>query len=281
MQLRTTLRAYQANPIYQREQGRWGEPNPYFSRINRNAPLIVLLVIVLGVCCGSNTFSSFFGVSDLAGGLLALACLPNVLVQMITWAGIILAPTLTAPAVVDEVKRGSWDFLRLTPFSTGQVLTAKLLGGLSRLKIWIPLLVLNGIQAVVGLAAAAALAAGGSVTGALLSLAGIVLLIARPWIEIAFAALVGLLLSSITRSTRGALAGSYAVVLLVKMVNSSIFWLPLGLTAVVLPELESSLLGLVAGGPTLIYVAMLIAVLIALRVQAGRLEQGLAPVDVV
>ena len=219
------LKTVRTNPIYLREQGRWGEPNRYYATLLRYLPLIILIVLALGVC-GYGQASSLIGISDQAGILFALVCIPNILIQMLTWIGLIIAPALTAPSVVEEVHRGSWEILRLTPMPTMHVIVAKFLGSLSRLKIWKALLVLSIIYA-------AGTGIGSSVlvfqqTGAVAFFWGVlagVMILLRPWLEIGFAALSGLTLSLWTSSTRAALIGSYGLTLFFRIVlGNAVMW---------------------------------------------------------
>lgn len=216
------LKTVRTNPIYLREQGRWGEPNPYYATLLRYLPLIILVVIALGMC-GYMQASGLIGLSNQAGIVFALVCIPNILIQMLTWVGLIIAPALTAPSVVEEVHRGSWDILRLTPMSTMHVIWAKFLGGLSRLKIWKILLILSVIYAAgTGIGSSVLISwevgrapiAWGVVTSLMVFL--------RPWLEIGFAALSGLTLSLWTSSTRAALISSYALTLLFRIVLGNV-----------------------------------------------------------
>ncbi len=206
--------------------------------------------------------------------MLALACLPNLLAQILTWAGIFLAPALTAPAIVEERKRGSWEILRLTPYSTTHVLLAKLMGGLSRLKIWLPLLLVNGLQLIIGAYALISLTAIGSPGTAVVTLVILLLFMIRPWAEIGLAALVGLIFSSFSRSARGALVGSYAAIAVFKFFSNSLLWGQLAFTALTNPEFDEIAFGLFAIGPLLIYLGLIFAALIVLRARAISLERG-------
>ncbi|MEM9775920.1 MAG: hypothetical protein AAF902_15190, partial [Chloroflexota bacterium] len=198
------IRSIQSHPIYQREQGRWGEPNPYYATLMRYLPLVIIVVLALGVFCGyGQFFSTLFGVGEAAGVIILLVCIPNILIQILTWVGIIIAPALTAPAVVEEVNRGSWEILRLTPLPTLHIIWAKLLGGMSRLRIWWALIipsVNSGIGTGIGTSALMYETTGRIAVGwGLLTMIAAVL---RPLLEIGFAGLAGLTISLWTASAR-------------------------------------------------------------------------------
>lgn len=216
------LKTIRTNPIYLREQGRWGEPNQYYATLLRYLPLVILLVIALGVC-GYGQASSLIGFSDQAGILFALVCIPNILIQMLTWIGLIISPALTAPSVVEEVQRGSWDILRLTPMPTMHLIMAKFFGGLSRLKIWKALLILSVIYAAgTGIGSSALLYQQSGLTSLLFGLLAGLMTLLKPWLEIGFAGLSGLTLSLWTSSARAALIGSYALVLFFRIVLGNV-----------------------------------------------------------
>ncbi|MDJ0753493.1 MAG: hypothetical protein QNJ45_08255 [Ardenticatenaceae bacterium] len=222
-----TLRSWHRirnNPIYRRENGYWGEPNHYYREINRYMPFVVLGVMVIGFCCGANTLSTMFGLSTNESALTLAACLPNFVVQMISWAAIVLVPALTAPMVVEEVRLGTWEMLRLTPFSTEEILISKLLGGLLRLKIWRILLLLNAFQL---LAAVAALLIAATIDtlgiDLLVTLVNPVLIL-RPWVEIIWVALTGLVLSTWMATGRAALVATYGITIGVKLLNGWLLW---------------------------------------------------------
>ncbi len=230
------LRKVRSNPIYYREQGRWGEPNAYFATLMRYLPLILIVVLGLSVFCGSYQLTQFLGIGEAGGILFLLLCLPNIVIQVLTWIGIILAPALTAPSVVEEMDRGSWDILRLTPMPTMEIIVSKFLGSLSRLRIWWALLVVSVIYAiVVGLGTSALGAAASFFTSSGTDFqqtdgwqtVGVAVLtttstVMRPWLEIGFAGLVGLTLSLWTNSTRAALIGSYATIFVYRTIINTI-----------------------------------------------------------
>ncbi len=227
-----------SNPIYLREQGRWGEPNQYFATLMRYLPLIIIVVLGVSIFCGSYQLTQLLGIGEAGGILFLLLCLPNIVIQVLTWIGIVLAPALTAPSVVEEMDRGSWDILRLTPMSTIEIIVSKFFGSLSRLRIWRALMVLSVLYAVVvGLGTTALGSAASLITGSASGLTqttgwqtvGVAVLttastILRPWLEIGFAGLIGLTLSLWTNSARAALIGSYAVIMVYRMIINTIVW---------------------------------------------------------
>ena len=97
------LKKVRSNPIYLREQGRWGEPNQYFATLMRYLPLILIVILGLSVFCGSSQLTQLVGLGDTGGILVMLLCLPNIVIQVLTWIGIVLAPALTAPSIVEEM----------------------------------------------------------------------------------------------------------------------------------------------------------------------------------
>jgi hypothetical protein len=217
------------NPVYLREKGQWGRPNPFYDKVNRFSPFFLLAALVLGSCTAYSNPSLFLGNSGL-GAFYCLMCLPGLLVNTLTLFGSFLAPALTAPSISSELNQGTWDILRLTPQSTLSILLAKLFGGLSRLPIWTILFVLTLIQSAIF--SCSLLVASGSQADSWLPilLAGLSLLI-RPWLEVLFAAFLGMYLSTWVRSAALALAWSYAGLVLFKLVNNSALWTALALAA--------------------------------------------------
>lgn len=222
-------------PFYKREKGLWGNPNEFYTYANRFAPLLIIGSLFLGMCGGVTNFA---GTSDAVSQTIVLFycfyCLPTIGVQMLTWTGVVMIPTLTAPIISEELKRGSWDMLMVTPYPIQTILWAKALGGLSRLYIWWPLLILSVIQLLGTVLAAVVILANlstGSVvawndtfsTMVVVTLAGLGLSL-RPWVELVFVALVGLCCSTATKSGGLALAITYAIIIVVKMVCGNTLW---------------------------------------------------------
>ena len=89
------LRQIRSHPIYQREQGKWGQPSQAYQTVTKYAWLIVFAIPVLFL---TNSFSPsmIFG-SGQYTALFMIACLPNLAVQIITWIGLITAPALDRP----------------------------------------------------------------------------------------------------------------------------------------------------------------------------------------
>ena len=175
--------------------------------------------IVLGACAGFSNPALLSGNETLLA-LYCLVCIPAVLVGMMTLYGTFMAPALTAPLISMEINRSTWDVLRTTPQSTQSILLAKLFGSMARLRIW---WVLFGLSIVQGLVMAAGFSlAGGNLAiwGWLIGLATAV----RPWVEIVFAAFIGMYLSTVVKSATISLVGAYAAVLFFKLFNSSLLW---------------------------------------------------------
>lgn len=227
MQIKTWRARLIAEPIYLRESGHWGTPNPFFDNSRRYVPLVVLLSLVPALCTSiSNpTFLSQEGFID--DVLYCLLFLPMFGVTVFSWLGIYLAPAVTVPSLGMERQQRSWELLRLTPFSTSQIIMAKLLGSLKRLRIWPILLVLCFFQALIF---GGALLANGEVVAGLL--AGVALLF-RPGLDIFFAGLVGVYLAMWIKSIPSALAMAYGMVIVVKIASSILTALVAGLLALV------------------------------------------------
>lgn len=206
------------NPIYLREKGEWGTPNPFYDKLSRYSPFVVLAALVLGLCSGYSP-GMLMATGDEFAGLWCLVCLPGILVTMLTWVGVVMAPAVTAPSISLEVQQGTWDVLRLTPQSTTTILMAKLFGGLARLRIWPFLLGLSVLQAVVF--AGGGLLIGNMMMAGLLGLASLI----RPWLEILFAGLLGMVLSTRLRSATLALAATYGCIILFKVMSGTLTWM--------------------------------------------------------
>ena len=247
--MRAFIKSLQSHPIYLREQGRWGEPNPYYAGLMRYLPLIIIAVLALGVFCGyGQFFSTLLGVGEAAGIIVLLVCMPNILIQILTWVGIIIAPALTAPAVVEEVNRGSWDILRLTPLPTLHIIWAKLLGGMSRLRIWWALIIFSVIYGIgTGIGTSALMYETTDRFAIGLGLLTMVAAILRPLLEIGFAGLAGLTISLWTASARAALIGTYSLVALSKIIfSTAVYWGSAGLMLAFSREAAAFTVGSVA-----------------------------------
>lgn len=259
-------RALPQNPIYQREKGGWGQPNPIFTALNRFSPFIVLGALVLGACTG---FASPALLTD--GDQFAifwyLLCLPGILLTMITLIASFLAPALTAPSISMERAHGSWDMLRVTPHSTRSIMGAKLFGALARLPIWTVLLLLSALQGVIWFFLAFTLDGRLPYFGVFLAFA----VFLRPWLEIFYAALTGLFISTTITSATTALAISYAIILLTKLINSSGAWLLLG--QAINSEATTSFLLSSSIGPTAVYAVGVIGFGAGIWYQSGQLEK--------
>jgi ABC-type transport system involved in multi-copper enzyme maturation permease subunit len=211
-------RTLRHNPIYLRERGGWGRPNPFYDNISRFSPFIALGALILGACTVFNNPSLLAGDQELLI-LWGLLCLPGMALTVLTLIGVFMAPALTAPSISYELDRGTWDMLRLTPQPVQFILLAKLLGALSRLRIWPLMFLISLLQGLV-------LICGVTLTnnyysGLLLGFSAL----SRPWLEVLFAAFLGLYLSTWIRSATMALAATYAGIVLVKVANSFLVWL--------------------------------------------------------
>lgn len=238
-------RALPDNPIYLREKGTWGKPNPFFDNLMRFSPFVILGAIALGFCGGFGNSAFFEGNDDLFA-VWCLVCLPGVLLSMLTIFGSLMAPALTAPMISLERDRGSWDVLRVTPQSLTSILLAKLFGALSRLKIWPVLFVLSLFQGAVFFCSLSVMNGSLSVWTGLLGVTTVL----RPWLEILFAAFAGFFFSTAVRSATVALASTYALVVIFKLFNSGLLWLAVSSSFM---NDEISLLALGNVGPTAVY----------------------------
>ena len=278
------IRKIRTSPIYLREQGRWGEPNQYYATMIRYLPIVVLIVLGLSIMCGWYQLAQLFGMGELGLFLAMLLCLPNIAIQVLTWIGIILAPALTAPAVVEEMDQGSWEILRLTPVPTIEIVIAKFLGSLSRMKIWIPLIIVSVIYALAIGVGSAGLSSGVSISTfapepletwqiigiGLLSIIGS---LARPWLEISFAGLVGLTLSLWTNSARAALIGSYSTILFYRLVLNSIIWVSV-IIGMVNRGYEGAALSMSTMSLNILYLVSCIVLFYLLNRRASAIDRG-------
>ncbi len=253
------------NPIYLREKGTWGKPNPFFDTLMRFIPFIVLGGIGLGFCAGFSN-PALFGSN---GNLFIVWCLlflPGVLLSMLTILGSFMAPALTAPIISLERDRGTWEILRATPQSMRSILMAKLLGALSRLRIWPVLFVLSLFQGLI-LFFALTFALGEFTLWNWLLGAAVIL---RPWSEILFAAFAGLFFSTAVGSATMALVSTYALVVIFKLFNSSPLWLGLFTLSDINSDIAMFAMGSV--GPTAVYILAIIVLWLGIFYQASRIE---------
>jgi ABC-type transport system involved in multi-copper enzyme maturation permease subunit len=215
------FRLLNENPIYLREKGGWGNPNPFYEMLRRYSPFVVMAAIVLGLCAGTNPALLGTTENNELFIFLCVICLPGAMLSMLTIYGSFMAPALTAPTISMEVDRGTWDILRLTPHSTASILLAKLFGGLARLRIWTAMLLLSSSQALMLFCVLSFVSGGTAVSGFFIGLGALI----RPWVEVLFAAFIGMYLSTWVKSAQLALAGSYVIVVLMKLFSNSAIWL--------------------------------------------------------
>ena len=260
------LRNIQQNPVYMREKGAWGNPNPFYETMRRYSPFVIMGAIVLGLCAGSSSNAVLFAGDEDLLVFWCLLCLPGMLLSMVTIFATFMAPALTAPAISMEMDKGTWDILRMTPQSTGSILLAKLLGGLARLRIvWPVMFVLSLFQ---GLLITCVAALGGGELGLWGMVLGITTIF-RPWLEVLFAAFMGMFVSTWVRSATLALVGTYVGVLLVKFFNSSTLWLLIG--GGVLGAESNSMFVSGTAGPVIIYFFLLIGLVIGIVLRAEKI----------
>jgi len=258
------LKTLQQNPIYQRERGGWGNSNRYYANLSRYSPFIILAVIILGACTAFNP-AIYTGIeADEAMVVVwVLLCLPGLLLTMLTLYGSLMAPALTAPLISTERAHKTWDMLRATPYSLNTILLAKLFGALSRLRIWPVLFLLTLFQ---GFVTFCVLALAGSNMAAYSWLIGLIVL-ARPWLEILFAAFTGMFISTVVRSASNALVAAYTTVVLFKLLNSSAAWL------VIISYMEANKFSYIVtlAGPTLAYGTAVLLLWLGIVRQARKL----------
>jgi len=256
--------ALKQNPVYLRETGAWGNPNPFYQQITRYSPFVILGVLSLGICGGVSNPALFAG-NDEMFVAACFICLPGFLITAVTLYAQIMAPALTAPTISMERATGTWDILRTTPMSMRSIFMAKLFGALSRLRIWLVLFALTLLQG--GIMACSLTLFGGEnavwgiVVGAATTL--------RPWLEIIFAAFAGMYASTLASSAMIALVAAYGAVVLVKIFNSGGLWLGVSLLA----ELdETATLLLPTLGPIVMYMLLITAVWLGLYQQATKMR---------
>lgn len=218
----------------------------------------------MGVCGGFSNPALLSGNDDFVI-FWCLLCLPAMLFTALTWFGVLMAPALTAPSISMERDRGTWEVLRTTPIPDHEILLAKLFGGLARLRIWKLLLALSVLQGlmIVGIGLFGPEAALYPAISMALSA------VLRPWLEIGFAAFVGMFISTWVRSSTMALAASYIAVVLLRMLNSTSFW---ALVAGMMGASESVFVAS-SLGPTAVYAIALLVLGWGIYWRAGRMSE--------
>jgi len=268
-------RALLQNPVYQRERGGWGKPNQFYDNLSRFSPFVVLGAIVFGLCAGGSNPALFAG-NDALIAFYCFLCLPGILLNGVTMFGMLMAPALTAPTISMELNRGTWDILRATPLTTRSIVMAKLFGALRRLRIWPVLFALSLLQGLMltcslifagtpensGLADASYYAIWGPAVG--------ISAVLRPFLEILFAGMTGMYISTRLHSSTTALAGSYAAVVLMRVFNSSLVWIAVSklLNFGGINFVNSSV------GPTVVYALAVVGIMLGLIRQADKLSQS-------
>ncbi len=265
------FRTLRHNPIYLREHGRWGQPNRFFSTLSRYSPFVFMGAFVVGICSTSYGFPLLMGLNSDIIGYWLIVCLPTFAVQIMLLGALVTVPTLTTPLVSTEMEQGTWEILRLTPQPMLDLLVAKMLGALARLKwLWVLLLigtflqVAGGALGILGIVAIVPEDLTEQVNMSVLLILLSILLVTRPWAEIAFIAVLGLVISTIVRSTRLGLATCYIILFIVRTLNGNFVW---GIIAILVGEAlnSESLFAIVSLTPSMIYLlstAVLMLVLI-------------------
>lgn len=254
MSIVAPLRGLRTNPIYLRERGQWGRPNPFYDRFRSYSPLIILGAIILGFC-SAVTSPLLYSDNSAMLGLYCLICIPNALVAVLTLYGVLMAPALTVPSILMERNAGTWEILQATPYSKAQILLAKLSGSLARIGIWPVIWLFSLLQGIAVFCGSSVTAPGNPLAGSLPALAVMI----RPSLEIIFAGTVGLAFSFKLTSGSAALAATYAVVFLTRLLNNTALWIfilsglgingdwltPLGIVA---PAMTIAFLVVIVGG---------------------------------
>lgn len=274
------FRSLPHNPVYLRERGRWGQPNRFFGTLSRYSPFVLMGAFIVGICSTSYGLPLTMGLNDELIGYWLLVCLPSFAVQIMLFGALVTVPTLTTPLVSTEMEQGTWEILRLTPQPMLDLLLAKLLGALARLKwLWILLLIGTGLQAaggVLGMLGVLAFVPNDlteqinmSVVTLLLS----VLLVTRPWAEIAFVALLGLNISTLVRSTRLGLATCYIILFVMRTINGNLVW---SIIAIILAESSNNELtfAIMTLTPSLVYMLATAGLLLFLIWRAHQLTMS-------
>ncbi len=260
------------NPIYRRERGEWGKPNPYYNNLARFSPFIVLGTLLTGACTAWLNPLFMSQVNEVFV-VACLLCLPGIILNVLTWYGVIMAPALTAPAISLEINAGTWDTIRTTPHTDLSIVLAKFLGAMSRLHIWPTLVAVSLLQGTILFIST--LIATVSTTEPGLRV-GVALLVGassalRPWVEVMFAGILGMYLSTYIRSTSLALAASYSGLLFVHLFNNSPLW---GTTTGVFTDQSSFSYVLALVGPPLVYLILNVSLSVALMRRARSLVDG-------
>lgn len=255
------LRQIRQNPIYLREKGVWGKPNPFYDNLSRFSPFAILGALFLGLCTGFSNPALFSG-DDAMTVFYCFICIPSMLGSALSLYGSLMVPALTAPAISLEIDQGSWDILRVIPQPTSAILIAKLMGALARLRIWPALFLLSLLQGLI-------MACSFSVAGGSTAIWGPVLgmtTVARPWLEIFFAALAGMVISTTVRSATMSLVASYGAVIMMRIFNSSSLWM--GLAS--LFDVDGAIPIAGSLGPVITYTLIIIGLWLALLRKADR-----------
>lgn len=260
-------RTLRQHPVYLREKGQWGKPNPYYETLQRYSPLVIIAVAFLGVCGASGNPALLAGEQDMFA-VWCLMCLPGIALSAMVLFGSLMVPALTAPSISQEVATGTWEILQVAPVSGRQIVLAKLFGALARLRFfWLVLFALSMFQGLLMVCSVSLTVPAYAVWSWLLGVS----IMLRPWLEVLFAGMVGMLSSLVVRSAAMALVISYTAVLLFKLLNNPILWLLiagwLGRDRQI--ALASTIL------PTFLYGLAVLASSILLLARADRLEYAL------
>lgn len=256
----------QENPIFLREKGEWGNPNPLYAKVTRYSPFVIMAALFLGICSGT-TNSQTLTTANSSAILLCILFFPTVILSVLSLFGVFMAPVLTAPSISFEKDRGTWDMLLLTPYSVRTILLAKLFGGLSRLRIWLLVLVLSIIRAAlfVLISQFAGYDRGIASNGFLLGFGFAV----QPLLEIFYAGVLGMFISTWLRSATMALMSTYIGVAITKAVNG-IIWITAVSLFALNPDGNLSLINLAT---PLLYAILSASLLAGILYRADKIQQ--------
>ncbi len=165
-----------------------------------------------------------------------------------------------------EIEAGTWEVLRTTPMPTSEILLAKMFGGLARLRIWKLISALSIYQG--GVTTLVMLMAGFGKIGVFVGFLETI----RPFSEILFSALASMYISTYSRSPVMALIGSYATVILFRLVNNNTLWNIFILDGILQLSLSAKTRAITYVAPSIAYLIAIIFLWFGLIRRAYQIE---------
>ncbi len=217
-----TAPAPHTRALYQRERRRAREAG--MLKLNASCAAIGLrligtLVVSAGICsCLAILTASGNGIQSM---LQAAYFLLGITLWLLTPLVILRSATYYSLTISAERELGTWEILRTSPLTTWEIVLAKLRAGWLATYDSQALLVIAGLQGLLGIAVIPSLFGpyrSGTYGLPFTSVLVCLLIALQPWCQLLAAALVAMLVSALTHSSQQALLGTYSTLVFTHVV---------------------------------------------------------------